>query len=89
MALSSLHLSLEANQRATARRIFNDIIHAFEHVQTRLCDRYDAVTLIRVMRDGVVETDAFCFLHLYRGGYWVLIGEILGRCCGILMMFLR
>ncbi|KAF3384200.1 hypothetical protein DPV78_012741 [Talaromyces pinophilus] len=85
MALSSsLHNSLETNERATAHRIFDDIIHAFEPIQTRLCDRYEPVTLIRVMRDEVSETDAFlglffgvvqhCLLGVERGD----VGDVLG-----------
>lgn len=57
VALQTQHLKLE--ERDSAYRIFDDIIREYEPIQENLESKYKAITLIRVTKDGVSETEEF------------------------------
>lgn len=53
---------LKPAERDPAYRIFDDVIREYEPIQEKLESKYKPITLIRVMKDEVSETDEFLSL---------------------------
>lgn len=53
---------LKPEERDSANRIFDDIVREYEPIQEKLESKYKPITLIRVTKDEVSQTDEFLML---------------------------